>query len=940
MILGDVSPDKGNFQSFIVYPFNFIDLIYTHTFELTPSQTGHKSITMMHTNPIAIESYASWTKKKDLVAYLQRTGLKSSFPRKQDLLRYLADIQWSLDFPWRHEQSVVIDCFEKISKELTEQKCPKKIIAVQGLFGCGKTTMLLGMLNMGFWRGLFTMNEICFCAFNVCIKEEIRKKIQSWGIKNKAVVRTFDSLIYEFCKFYEYPHLKLPNYKGKRLFVYNKCREENKAVYSGYHHIKYLFVDESQDLEKTSLQVFQTFFPNACIIFVGDIFQSVQKEPRESLLWHVSHHMPEEVHYFYMRDTPRVPKKVLCSIQEALCKSYPEYSTQIRHWKSSNETHNTEITWIPFKNYSELYEKLFEFLETHPLEKSMVLTFSSCITVRGTLGDLARVRRAIQQKGYAVNTNYKNMDKKCLFLSTANSSKGLERDFVFIMSTFPLEKAFINFSNDLTTNLITVAVSRAKQKVFVCVPTDKGRFSQALYDYKDCPVPTFHYENQKSSMNILSQDMSKQDYIDLEHNVTELLRQNILQFDTRVLFKSFVKKTMSSDIIQGSDVPVIPKSCLQSEEERSFVGVCIEVLMTSCWTNKYPAAPSLSELAQNPYYHHVIGKIADLRKLYIKFKNMHAQSLSNSFEYFKTLFLYTELHIAIHHKMFFFFSVTQRQDLFRYWKAYRGYVYHIRPDSNLVFKPQTNVKMPLLTGIADGVLNDKQKCVYEIKASVKNDWKEDAFVQAFCYAIMLGQSWFTIKLVNLFKNSQVQYVVYLDNVRKVRQMLLYDILVWNFSSYMAKNYHSQKSSSHSDIEEYIFLNIDWNVLEDFPSEIVAIRMLSPTRFHIDLLTDSVADLKYYLSTYTFSKYIFCGDPMFQSLCSSTPEVVHIMDAFPEIRHANNMNDCQVPADNHINVPQVGRDVDSNLKESSRLESGNIVLQTMQYICNILIPAQS
>lgn len=875
------------------------------------------------------------TSKKDMISYLKKHGLKSSFQRKQDLLNFLSSIQWSLSFPWRPEQWNVIQCFQSLMDDGSQEK-DKKIIAVQGLFGCGKTTMLLGMLNLGFWNDMFSLDEICFCAFNVCIKEEIRKKIQAWGMKKKAVVRTFDSLIYEFCKFYEYPQLKLPNYKGKRLFVYNKCRQQDKQTYDAYHHIKYLFVDECQDLEKQSFSVFQSFFPNARIIFVGDIFQSVQKEPRESLLWHVSHDIPDKVHYFYMRDTPRVPKKVLHEIQGALTQSYPEYTSQIQNWTSSNTEGNNHIEWMTFQNYGELYQKMFHFLDTHPPHKSMILTFSSCITVRGSLGDLARVRRIIQQKGYPVNTNYKSMDKNSLFLSTANSSKGLERDFVFVLSTFPLEKAFINFSNDITTNLVTVALSRAKQKIFFCVPSDKSKFSQTLHCFSKCPPPTTRYISSTARKQQLppSDEMTKDDYIFLEHNVTELLRQNILQYDTRVLFKSYIKKTIVSEVIKNAPIPAIPKSCLLSEEERSFVGVCIEVLITSMWTMKYPETPSLHEIVSNPYYHHCIEKIQRLRTLYHQHRNMFSRSPSFSFEFFKTVFLYTELHIAIHHKMFFFFTVSQRQDLFRYWKDVRQQVFQIRPRPDLPLKTQLNVKMPLLTGIADAILQDKQKCIYEIKASVKQDWKEDAFIQAFCYAIMLGQAWFTIKLVNLFKNSQIEYVLYIEDVKRLRQILLYDILVWNMSSYMAKHYrpllHAPLYTHHLDIDETVFINIEWNPLKDLPSEIVVMRMLSPTRFHIDFLGYSINDLMSFLDTYAFHRYLFCGSQSSLmekiKLKDSKKKMEWILEVYPMLKDIVVMD----------NENRMEKENECHQKRSTTIQFNNIVLQTMLYVSKLLI----
>lgn len=835
--------------------------------------------------------------KKELVAYLKKRGLKSSFPRKDDLIKYLKDIKWSLDFPWREEQLEIIDTF------MTLHTSPKKIIGLQGIFGAGKTTMLLGMLNMGYWKDLLKMDEVCFCAFNVCIKDEIRKKIGSWGCKAKVNVRTFDSLIYEFCRFYEYEHLKLPNYKGKRLFIYKLCRQRAmKKVYEKYHMIKYLFVDECQDLENQSFDVFKTFFPNACIIFVGDIFQSVQKEPRESLLWYVSQLMDKkDVHYFYMKNTPRVPQNILGEIKNALSMSYPEYSSQITDWESSNMTDNNNIEWIPFDSYQKLYEKMFEFMETYPVEKSMILTFSSCITVKGALGDLARVRRIIQQKGYRVNSNYKSMDKSALFLSTVNSSKGLERDYVFILSTFPLEKAFINFSNDLTTNLVTVGLSRAKKKVFMCIPTTGKRFSSAFHAFDTCPKP-ISIGNEQENV----EEMTKENFFFLEHNVTELLRQNIIQYETRILFKSFVKKRIESKVFENDgENPPIPKSCLMSEEERSFVGVCIEVLMTSTWTRHFPSVPDVSDIQKNPYYSHCIRKIEFLRGSYAKMKNMYATTPTISFNFFKTVFLYTELIMAIQHKMFFYFTVSQKQDLFQYWKSVYFRVDRMRPHSNAKFQVQSNVKMPLLTGIADGILNDKQKHIYEIKASTKNDWKEDAFVQAFCYAIMIGQSWFHIKLVNLFKNSQVEYIVYIPNVRHVRQTLLYDVFIWNASSYLAKK------NPVKNMEKYIFVNCEWNDLEDKLEGIVMLRMLSPTRIHLEYHTHSLdtfyADMKE--MNYDAFEFIHCY-----------PEKYHRL-LFPNVDSKYN--------DAHHQFPSTIKSVYE--KHAGNIQEKNIVLEMMDFI---------
>jgi hypothetical protein len=256
----------------------------------------------------------------------------------------------------------------------------------------------------------------------------------------------------------------------------------------------------------------------------------------------------------------------------------------------------------------------------------------------------------------------------------------------------------------------------------------------------------------------------------------------------------------------------------------------------------------------------------------------------------------------------------------------------MRPPHNIKLHTQSNVKMPMLTGIADAILQDKQKCIYEIKASVKQDWKEDAFVQAFCYAIMLGQAWFTIKLVNLFKNSRIEYVVYIDDVKKLRQTLLYDILVWNMSSYMAKHYRPLNilPSSHTiDLDETVFINMEWNVLLDKPSEIVVMRMLSPTRFHIDFLTDSLDDLNNFLNTFIFTQYLFCGhQKLFEKikLKDEKKDMSLLMEVYPFLQGV--ASDVSETEKNAL--------VDTNKKVPS-LPSTNIVLKIMNYVSDILVP---
>ena len=177
-------------------------------------------------------------------------GIVSSFPKKGDYSQRLNLLKSHYTFPWRKDQQDVIDLY----------------------FG--------------------ENHKFYFISFNVCIRDELKAKLRKYGFKGKVTVRTFDSIVFEICKNNDYPHMDLPNYDGKRRFVYDLCREDNPR--SLKFQPKVIFIDEVQDLEKQTLRVFTKFFPEARIVFAGDVFQSIQKEPRESLLWYLLHQSPDK----------------------------------------------------------------------------------------------------------------------------------------------------------------------------------------------------------------------------------------------------------------------------------------------------------------------------------------------------------------------------------------------------------------------------------------------------------------------------------------------------------------------------------------------------------------------------------------------------------------------------------------------------------------------
>ena len=476
------------------------------------------------------DDISSLTVKK-MKKFLKGIGSTYAFQKKDRYIQRLSKIHDYLQFPWREDQQHVLNSF--LTKDF-------KYFVINGIFGCGKTTLLLGMLINCIITGKHHAQDLFFISFNVCIRNELRRKLRVYGLSKKTKVRTFDSIIYEICKNYKYKYLDLPNFSGKRRFVYDLCEEIQNGTREKIpikNQPLVLFIDETQDLEKQTLILFETFFNQAQIVFAGDVFQSIQKEPRESLLWHLLQQKNQKIYQTYFKETPRVPRNILNTLKTTLSEYYPEFKQEISTWRSSNNHSDAEIIWKRFYSYNNIFNCVEDFCQEHPQQETMILTFSSAITVKGALGDVARLRRFLSQKEYDVNKNHKSMNVEKLFLSTAHSSKGLERDNVLVVLTFPLERAFVNFSDDLVVNILTVALTRARKKVVIYVPAYEDKFSRVLNLYKKCPQPN----KKRIREGKILKEYTFSDYLNIEHCVTELLRQSIISYDTRIRIKENIK---------------------------------------------------------------------------------------------------------------------------------------------------------------------------------------------------------------------------------------------------------------------------------------------------------------------------------------------------------------------------------------------------------------
>lgn len=371
------------------------------------------------------------------------------------------------------------------------------------------------------------------------------------------------------------------------------------------------------------------------------------------------------------------------------------------------------------------------------------------------------------------------MDHDKLFLSTVNSSKGLERPYVFIALTFPLELAFANFSNDLVVNLISVGLSRCKTNATFCVPIYSDRFSEVLRLYPECPKP--NEKDVSNQKHVREEDETIEEILHRSHSATEILRQGILSFSTRDLLRSCAKFVGNNPFPPGERV----KWSMRNEEEASFMGILYEVLITSTWTQKWPEldVKGMTEILNNPMYQHCRG---NLEKKFHQLAGIFQRPYSCNFD---ILYDYTEYHILLSQKIRVHIAPQRKEEMKSVWNRLRRDITLMKP-AYPTKNAQVNLNRSFATGIADMICkhgNEDDIILYEIKTCSTSNWKDEAFTQASLYMSMTRNKRGIIRLLNPFRRELFEYHISLHS--KEKQVLVHadrELLLWNFNCFLAK----------------------------------------------------------------------------------------------------------------------------------------------------------
>jgi hypothetical protein len=674
---------------------------------------------------------------------------------------------WQYSFPWRTEQLEIL---------LDFQNDTWNTFVIQAIFGGGKTTMILAMIFDLIVQKKTTCDRILVSAFNVAIKNEIKKKLKYVG---KIVPRTVDSVVWHICKEMNYPTLKEPDFEEKRKYLY-----QNISNIPPDHSIDYIFLDEAQDLERQIHFILKKRFPHAKFVIVGDIFQSITKEPRESFLWSL---LQEKGKFTYnMTNTPRVPNPILVEIKSALYNHYPEFQHTIQKWTSSNqETFEKGISWNSFSSYGNVFKEMEDFVKFHGCKNSMILVFSSAITVRGTLGDVSRVRRYFSQKNIPLNANHKQMNDDALFISTVNSSKGLERDHVFCFLTFPLEMAFSNFSSDILMNLVTVGLTRCKKSITFHVPEFVDRFSPLLQSYSKCPMPSKVNPNKKSEDE--KKSLLEEDYFHLkpyllqkDHSVTELLRLQILSYSLQKQLSNSAKKYNETNIPVSSIRP-------RTEEEATLLGLVFETLILSFWQKRWPTDLNQCNTIGHSLYETFVNSIRGTQREWINFQRNNPYHSCSSIVKIQGAILYARLHLAFFQKIICSLTPSLIPSIHRRWEQIKPFLTFITPNN---IKTQDKAHYRFINGVIDMSCQQSENDlleIIEIKASRQKDWLQQALLQAILYGLCKHKSIFRVHLINVLSKSWKHYYVSFPDMKKTLRSITDEIQLYNLNCFLCKN---------------------------------------------------------------------------------------------------------------------------------------------------------
>ena len=126
-----------------------------------------------------------------------------------------------------------------------------------------------------------------------------------------------------------------------------------------------------------------------------------------------------------------------------------------------------------------------------------------------------------------------------------------------------------------------------------------------------------------------------------------------------------------------------------TEEDRMFVGVLIENLITSTWIGKWPKIQRDDSIKNNPMYMHIIKRVSKFIDKYSYYRKSNKFNNENQFE---GIYMYSQIHVALSNKLFMKLSDTLTDNLKKYWRRLKPKAFLIKPNAKELKKYKRRLK--------------------------------------------------------------------------------------------------------------------------------------------------------------------------------------------------------------------------------------------------------
>jgi hypothetical protein len=376
-----------------------------------------------------------------------------------------------IDVAWTDQQKTILD-----------ERLDRHLCVIAGA-GCAKTTTILGRILRLVSLGV-SPSQIILTTFTKDAANDMIRRLERWvGQSFPIFVGTIDSIALRFLRKLQPELLEECVDVGEYKYAFLKFLKKRHCPMRKFlvSSIRYIFVDEYQDLNQCYFDIVKQFAQEgAFITAVGDDAQNIYSWNGSNIKYILEfkdHFQPSQIHYLThnFRSTP----EVVSLANQCILRNTNQYPKEIIATRES-------ISFVPFVAHffnweaeAEFIVQRIRYLRERGWEYSSIVIMSRNCTNHGPLYFIESVltREKIPNillERHGVSRNKIVSGKVCL--CTIHKSKGLEWNCVFVVGntdTFFPGNALSLVKLEEERRLFYVAITRTMNYLYLTYCTQK-----------------------------------------------------------------------------------------------------------------------------------------------------------------------------------------------------------------------------------------------------------------------------------------------------------------------------------------------------------------------------------------------------------------------------------------------------------------------------------